>query len=123
MEQKDKLRAYFAAWLQNDIKIVKNTFSEDAVYTECYGPEYHGLSQILQWFTDWNQRGRVLEWRIKRMLEQDGSLVAEWYFSCNYDGEIGGFDGVTVADFNADGKIHRLCEYQSKAEHYYPYQK
>ena len=40
----------------------------------------------------------------------------------NYDGKIDGFDGVTIADFDKDMKILKLCEYQSKAEHYYPYE-
>lgn len=32
-----------------------------------------------------------------------------------------GFDGVTIAGFDADMKIYDLREFQSKAEHYYPY--
>ena len=39
------VRAYFEAWLHKDIGVVERTFSKDAVYTECYGPEYHGLEQ------------------------------------------------------------------------------
>ena len=86
-----------------------------------YGPEYHGLAQILRWFKDWNARGRVLEWSVKRVIEKDRTAVAEWYFKCEYDGVTDGFDGVTIADFDENGKIVKLCEFQSKAEHYYPY--
>ena len=32
------------------------------------------------------------------------------------------FDGVTIADFNADGRIEKLSEFQSKSDHYYPYE-
>lgn len=117
----DVLRKYFQAWIDKDIEIVKRTFSENALYSECYGPEYHGLEQIVDWFNDWNNRGRVLEWTLKRILEQNQTLIAEWYFKCDYDGVTDGFDGVTIADFDDDLKITKLCEFQSKAEHYYPY--
>lgn len=117
------LKNYFTAWLHKDMEAVRQTFSENAVYSECYGPEYHGLSQIEKWFEDWNQRGQVLEWTIKRILEQNQTVIAEWYFKCEYEGNVDGFDGVTIADFDEDMKISKLCEFQSKAEHVYPYGK
>jgi len=115
------IEKYFQAWIDVDLDTVKKVFSDDVIYTECYGPEYHGLSQIVRWFTDWNQKGRVLEWTIKRMVEQDKTIVVEWYFSCDYEGNVDGFDGVTIADFDDTGKIFRLREFQSKPEHNYPY--
>lgn len=121
MQQEATIREYFQAWLTKDARVLAQVFARDAVYVECYGPEYRGLSQITRWFTDWNQRGTVLEWRIGRIVEQPGTLVAQWYFSCEFDGNVDGFDGVTVADFDQDGKIIRLCEFQSKTEHYLPY--
>lgn len=115
------LKNYIQAWLDVDSTVVEKTFAENAVYTECYGPRYCGRSQIMQWFADWNQKGRVLEWTVKRSIEQGNVAVAEWYFSYRYDGEAGSFDGVTVAEFDEAGKILRLSEYESKAEHEYPY--
>ena len=115
----DVIKKYFQSWLDNDVEIVKQTFSENALYSECYGPEYHGLPQIVTWFENWNNKGQVLEWTIKRIFEQNQTLIVEWYFRCNYDGKIDGFDGVTIADFDKDMKILKLCEFQSKAEHYY----
>ena len=115
------IRRYFQAWLDADIRPIKEIFSPNAVYSECYGPEYRGLDQILRWFEDWNRRGSVLEWRIKRLIEKDNTLIAEWYFKCVYDGTIDAFDGVTIADYDQDNRIRKLCEFQSKAEHYYPY--
>ena len=117
------IRKYFGAWLNVDIETVRNTFSNNAVYSECYGPEYHGLSQIIRWFEEWNNKGRVLEWSIKRTFEKNRTIIVEWYFKYKYDGTINGFDGVTIADFNEDMKILKLCEFQSKAEHFYPYGK
>ena len=101
----DIIKKYFQAWINKDIQSVKQIFSENALYSECYGPEYHGLLQILKWFEDWNDRGQVLEWTIKRTFEQNQTLIAEWYFKCDYDGVVDGFDGVTIADFDDDMKI------------------
>lgn len=122
MDQEAVIRRYFQAWLDKDTETVKQTFSENAVYCECYGPEYRGLSQILRWFTDWNKKGQVLQWTIKRILQQGRTAVVEWFFRCDYDGTVSGFDGVTLADFDDQGRITRLCEFQSKAEHVFPYE-
>lgn len=32
------IRKYFQAWIKVDVETVKQTFSENAVYSECYGP-------------------------------------------------------------------------------------
>jgi len=116
------LRSYFNAWLTKNASELREIFSEDIIYSECYGPEYHGIGQILQWFRDWNVKGTVLEWSIKRFFSQDKTLIAEWYFKCDYEGNVDGFDGVTIADFDNDLRIKKLLEFQSKAEHEYPYE-
>lgn len=121
MTKQEIVRAYFEAWLQKDIQTVTRTFSEDAIYTECYGPQYHGLRQILKWFADWNQKGVVLQWDIHRMVEQGRTVVVQWFFRCDYDGTVSGFDGVSVIDFDEDDKICRLSEYQSEPKHVLPY--
>ena len=115
------IRKYFQAWINVDIETVKETFSDNAIYSECYGPEYHGLPQIIRWFEDWNNKGRVLEWTIKRTMAHSNTLVVEWHFKCEYNGAVDEFDGVTIADFNNEHKIEKLCEFQSKSEHCYPY--
>lgn len=115
------IRKYFKAWIDKDADALRGIFSEDAVYSECWGPEYHGAAQILQWFSDWNTKGDVLEWTIKRTMAHERTLVAEWYFKCSWEGSVDGFDGVTIADFDDDGRIVRLCEYKSDPEHYLPY--
>lgn len=115
------IRNYFQCWLDNNIDVVKEIFAENIVYSECYGPEYHGINQILYWFTDWHEKGNVLRWDIKEMIQADNMVIVEWFFQCNYDGAVDEFDGVTIAKFNNNMKICNLKEFQSKAEHYYPY--
>ena len=117
----DIIRQYFEAWINADGTRIKEFFSDKIVYCECYGPEYHGPDQIVKWFEDWNRKGRVLKWRIKRMNSIGKTVFAEWYFKCEYDGIIDGFDGVTIADFDESHRIERMCEFQAKADHYLPY--
>ena len=55
------------------------------------------------------------------MLASGLFYAVEWYFKCDYEGNVDGFDGVTIAEFNEDMKICDLREFRSKAEHNYPY--
>ena len=43
----DTVRVYFDAWLTKKPDLLPNIFSDDIVYSECYGPEYRGLKQNL----------------------------------------------------------------------------
>ena len=59
------IRQYFDCWLKKDIVPLKEIFADNVIYTECYGPEYQGLDQVLRWFREWNEKGTVLKWDIK----------------------------------------------------------
>lgn len=63
----------------------------------------------------------MLEWNIKRIVEHENTLITEWYFLCEYEGNKEGFDGVIIADFDDNNRIVHLSEYQSKSEHFRPY--
>ncbi|MBE6753696.1 MAG: nuclear transport factor 2 family protein [Ruminococcaceae bacterium] len=121
MHKESTVRRYFQAWIDKDSSVLADVFSDEAVYTESYGPQYHGLKQISQWFADWNKRGTVLEWTIKQFISQGETVAAEWFFRCEYDSVTSGFDGVSVIEFDDEGKIVNLREFQSKAEHCFPY--
>lgn len=75
------IRKYFQCWLDKDIDAVKEIFSDDIIYSECYGPVYKGIGQIIRWFEDWNQKGTVLQWDIKRVVVSGNTAVVEWFFS------------------------------------------
>ena len=98
------------SWIK-DIDAVKEIFSDDIIYSECYGPVYNGIGQIIRWFEDWNRKGTVLQWNIKRVIGSENTAVVEWYFKCDYEGNVDGFDGVTIAEFDADMKICDLKEF------------
>lgn len=46
------IRKYFQSWIDKDIKTVKEIFSEDIIYSECFGTVYKGIEQIVRWFDD-----------------------------------------------------------------------
>lgn len=123
MTREEAVRAYFQSWLKQDDSALREIFAADAVYTESYGPQYTGLDQILRWFQDWNKRGTVLRWDVNGLTVQDDRLAVEWYFECAYEGNVDGFDGVSLIRFDEEGKIAELREFQSKHEHEYPYGK
>lgn len=120
MKKEETIRAYFRCWVENGSSVLDRVFADDVVYSECYGPEYRGIGQIKLWFHDWHQKGRVLEWDIKSFLHQGNETAVEWYFHCDYEGEAG-FDGVSLIKFDEAGKICSVKEFQSKAEHTFPY--
>ncbi|MGT2784280.1 nuclear transport factor 2 family protein [Streptococcus merionis] len=119
-EKETILRAYFQAWCQKDSSCLEDFFTIDVVYRECYGPEYHGIEQILQWFKDWNSKGTVQSWDIKRMIVSGDIVVVEWHFCYCYDGLADQFEGVTIAEFQGK-KIKHLAEYSSSSQVVYPY--
>ena len=121
--REDKILAYFKMWLTKDISGIEGIFEEDVFYSESYGPEYHGLEQVKKWFVDWSRHATVLEWNVKQFISQDKVTVAEWYFECDYDGVIYGFDGVSIIEFNEREKICSIKEFKSKEEHNSPYTK
>ena len=115
------IRRYFRCWLDKNAAPLPDIFSKDITYTECYGPQYHGIGQLLRWFDDWNRNGTVLKWDIKKLWICGQTAIAEWYFRCSYCGTVQGFDGVTIAEFDDDGKISVLKEFQSRESHSHPY--
>ena len=115
------IKKYFKSWLDNNCSVLKDIFDSNVSYSECYGPEYHGIDTVATWFKEWNKRGKVLAWDIKQFIHQGNITVVEWYFKCRYDGEIEEFDGVSLIEFNDNNYIVSLKEFQSKIPHYYPY--
>jgi len=111
---------YFRSWIDKDIAVMGNCLDDDVRYAECYGPEYRGKDQCLKWFEEWNRWGSVLEWRLKDYRESGEDCVVEWYFRCEFEGKEDGFDGVSLIQFSGD-KIIEVKEFQSKADHYFPY--
>jgi hypothetical protein len=116
------IKEYFQSWVNNDISIIGKIFSENAIYTECYGPKYTSKKQILKWFKEWQEKGKVIAWSIKNTYEMDKILVVEWNFECIWEEKLSNFDGVSIVEFGDNNRIINLREFESKSTHYYPYQ-
>ena len=113
--------SYFNSWITRDSSIILRHFTDNVQYTECYGPVYRNKSEVLQWFYNWNQNGRVLAWTVRNHYECKSTLIAEWNFRCIYKNELCDFDGVSVIQFNRASLISSVHEYEAKSTHFYPY--
>ncbi len=121
-ERENKIRLWFQMWLQKTDLGMEKIFSEDAVYLESWGPEYHGLQKIALWFHEWNQRGTVQRWDIRQFIHKDDQTIVEWYFRNQMnDGRTEAFEGITLTRWNEDGKIVFLQEFGCNENRYDPY--
>jgi len=111
----------FQSWLEKNESKFKKCFSIDALYIESWGPAYRTLEDISCWFREWNMDNVVLQWDVKRFWHENDISICEWYFKCKCKGEIDGFDGVSIIQFDDNDRIVWLKEFQSKTPNYYPY--
>ncbi|MGE5631865.1 MAG: nuclear transport factor 2 family protein [Caulobacteraceae bacterium] len=121
MDKVKMIQSYYDMWKKRDRSKIEDIFADDVVYTESYGPEHHGINEIIRWFDDWITKAKVFEWEITNGIEQGNTIAVEWIFSFEYDGKRDILDGVSIAVFDDFGKIVSMKEFQSKHEHYYPY--
>ena len=124
MNEREKvIRLWFDMWLQKKDLGISEMFSDNAVYTESWGPEYHGSAKIKLWFDEWNTRGTVLQWDIKQFFHKENQTMVEWYFKNQMnDGKVEVFDGVSLIEWTSDDKILFLKEFGCNINNYDPYQ-
>lgn len=109
-------------WLDKSEAGMDALFSEDVVYIESWGPEYHGLALVKHWFREWNARADVLQWDIKQFFHKDGQTVVEWYFrNASHGGKAEAFEGMSLIKWTPDGKIRFLQEFGCNENRYDPY--
>lgn len=114
------VRTYFDMWTERNFKLLNEIFDPEIYYSECYGPEYQGLTEIQLWVEEMLSKQRVLEWSIKQFIHQDNRLVAEWFFKDETNGKINCFDGVSIIEFQ-DLNIISIKEFFSEPNHIHPY--
>lgn len=119
--QEERISAYFRSWLDRDNASWDDLFDPEVVYSECYGPQYRGLGEMKRWFSDWNRKGKVTLWDISTFITEGNETAVLWRFGCTFDGNEAVFDGVSIVRFNSGRKIVQLREFESKAEHCFPY--
>ena len=110
-------------WLRKQDMGIRDVFSDDAVYVESWGPEYHGAAKIKLWFDEWNTRGSVCRWDIRRYFHDGDWTAVEWYFEdAMNDGKAEAFEGMSLIQWTGDGKICFLKEFGCNESRYDPYQ-
>ena len=124
MNEREKIiRLWFDMWLQKKDLGISEMFSDNAVYIESWGPEYHGSANIKLWFDEWNTRGTVLQWDIKQFFHKEDQTIVEWYFKNQMkNGKIEAFDGVSLIKWMSNDKILFLKEFGCNINNYDPYQ-
>ena len=121
-EREETIRLWFDMWLRGEDFGIRDIFAPEAVYTESWGPVYHGADVIGHWFREWLTRGRVLVWNIHRFFHAGDQTAITWFFQCQMgSGEPTGFEGVSVVRWTEDGKIASLTEYCCEPNQYDPY--
>ena len=110
----------FNSWITKDIVTFYESFADDVIYFESWGPAYRGIEHIKAWFKDWNKENTVLEWTIKEFYHTENTCICEWLFKCECGGNIDGFTGVSIISFNEMDKITVLKEFQSKTPNFFP---
>ena len=116
------IRNCFHAWINKDISAFLGSFAENVVYIESWGPAYENKRQLAAWFAEWNETGRVLQWDITQFFHVGNTCICEWYFQCEWGGNVDGFQGVSIVEFNEEDEIVLLKEFQSKTPNVYPYE-
>ena len=90
-------------WLRKQDMGIRDVFSDDAVYVESWGPEYHGAAKIKLWFDEWNTRGSVRRWDIRRYFHDGDWTAVEWYFKdAMNDGRVEAFEGMSLIRWTRD---------------------
>ena len=121
IEKEAVIKEYFDMWVSRDFKNIYNIFDCDIYYSECYGPEYQGISEIHQWIDKMLKEQEVIEWTIKRFIHQANTVVVEWFFKDKVQDKISGFDGVSIIEFVENGTISSIKEFSSVALHLTPF--
>ncbi|MDU1909917.1 nuclear transport factor 2 family protein [Fusobacterium sp.] len=121
LQKEIAISSYFNMWIERDFLLLSKLFASNIYYSECYGPEYHGLAEIYLWINAMLQKQVVLEWRIKRFIHSESTIVVEWFFKEEQNNFQHEFDGVSIIEFSNDSKIISIKEFKSKSEHITPY--
>jgi ketosteroid isomerase-like protein len=119
------VRRYFAMWETCDFSDLDELFAQDCRYEECYGPVYRGLQQMHRWIGDMLAKQVVDSWDIHEMMHGANPvglpmLTVTWTFS-GREQESYIFDGVSIIEFNDEGRMCRVREFEAQHSRVFPY--
>lgn len=114
------IKEWFMAWFTPKWNHFHAMFEDDVLYSESWGPEYQGVSEIRQWFTKWHTHSECLTWDIKRFYHTENATIVEWYLCCKDHESKHEFDGCSIIEWGKHNKIATLREYSSTLPKYQP---
>ena len=107
--------AYVQGWIAADREQILGTLNPDCVIIESYGPTYRGRDMIARWIDSWFAPGNIVtRWDITSFFATGETCFFEWNFECRHAGNLGGFEGASLAQVR-QGKIISLREYAMTA--------
>ena len=114
----NQLHNYIDGWRRHDVAAVLATLTDNCVVTESYGPVYRGRQWVEQWMHAWFAAGgSVDDWTITTDIAAGHVLIAEWVFTCTWQGKSTTFEGATIAALEGETIAH-LREYATTAPLY-----
>ena len=109
---------YVQGWIAADREQILGTLDPACVIIESYGPTYRGKDMIARWIDSWFAPSNIVtRWDVTSCFATDEICFFEWIFECRYAGDLGGFEGASLARVS-HGKIIHLREYAMTAPRY-----
>lgn len=124
-QREETIKVWFEMWLSDDITPMHALFTDDVVYTECWGNQYMGKEEIDKWFEDWHKNNRMNVWDVKRFIHAEDKTIVEWHMEAlSMNGTTRWMDGVYVIEWDEDSEqIKSLREYGASNRMTRPYGK
>ena len=120
-EHEKLIERYFNCWVENDISVIADTFSNDIDYVQSDGNAFRGIDQITHWFKNWFRHGSVLAWPVYSFVHQGNTTVCKWRFDNIFEENQTSIYGVSWIVFDSTNRICKLSEYIAESELCYPF--
>lgn len=123
-QREETIKVWFDMWLGDDSTPMNALFTDDVVYTECWGNQYSGKEEIGQWFRDWHKNNHMEVWKVTSFLHAEDKTVVEWHMEAlTRNGTPRWLDGIYVIEWDDSERIKALREYGANSRMIRPYGK
>lgn len=116
------IREWLRAWYNREWDGFEDIFSNDVFYCESWGPYYLGIEQVRNWFNSWHKKAKLIKWDAHKFTHVGNITFVEWSFACIDEEGTHSFDGLSVIEWDEDGKILSFKEFRSDLPHFNDYE-
>ena len=120
--REQKIRLWFAMWLQAKDLGMEDLFAPDCIYIESWGPKYEGRDKVSLWFREWTPGGGVVRGDLAQFFHPGPQTVGEG--ACRTainDGSVEEFHGLSLVRWDGEDRIVFLQEFGCNIHNYDPY--